>query len=551
MAHDASWESPTSYRVVELNPPVCEPDSLHSSQANESHLFLSAVMRDCNQTQLPLYVCMYRSSQDPSDSSAPQADMLMFQTDIWGVHMYGRQIQVSQCDRGASEAWTPLIRELCEPRTAVVARGNESVFEVINREIPLELMRVPSGSEQNGWVIPNDWEVIQCRISRDGCVVYDGAGDSLAVGYLSKSFQGSLSWDDLKPHLVTNPLLPEATMFHCQWQYRPWDADWMISMPYEVYQQLGPGNYQIDLVTKESPGEMLLGVADHEGESTKTIIFNSNNCHPHMANDGFAGTAVLIRLMQWLRQRDTHYSYRLLIAPEHLGSVFYIDTLLQREKALIVACIFEEMPGTQGPLKATETFLGTSDLDEAFKNVLMHSGFPHEIAPWRQGAGNDETVWEAPGNEIPCVEVTRCEAMFNPYPEYHSSADSWDLMDPARLDEMLEVLKNVIVVIEENVRIFRLFNGLPCLSNPKFNLYFERPDPTVNKQLTDDSEVWGSLLDSLLRYFDGQWSVLDIAQKHSLPFKELRDYIQRFADAGLVRLERVELPLVKPSQVIP
>jgi aminopeptidase-like protein len=72
-----------------------------------------------------------------------------------------------------------------------------------------------------------------------------------------------------------------------------------------------PGRYRVELETEYAPGTMLVAHHHKRGWSAKTIVFNSNNCHPHMANDGFAGTTVLIRLMQWLASRDTFYSYRL------------------------------------------------------------------------------------------------------------------------------------------------------------------------------------------------------------------------------------------------
>jgi aminopeptidase-like protein len=86
---------------------------------------------------------------------------------------------------------------------------------------------------------------------------------------------------------------------------------------------------------------------------------------------------------------------------------------------------------------------------------------------------------------------------------------------------------------------------LPCLSNPRYGLYQERPDPAVVKDLALDSEKWGYLGDCLLRYFDGKTTALDIADKHELPFAAVRSRIQQFADAGLILLApaRVRTPL--------
>ena len=92
-------------------------------------------------------------------------------------------------------------------------------------------------------------------------------------------------------------------------------------------------------------------------------------------------------------------------------------------------------------------------------------------------------------------------------------------------------------------------DGLVCLSNPRYDLYMERPDPTVEKNLEDDAERWGHLLDCLFRYFDGRMTLLDIALAHDLPFNRLRRYLERFEEKGLVKLVRAEVPRVPPLRV--
>ena len=150
----------------------------------------------------------------------------------------------------------------------------------------------------------------------------------------------------------------EAHIYHCRWQYRPWDADWAISMPHELVRALPSGTYQVDLVTHREPGEMLVGVAEHRGRSERTIVLNAHTCHPGMANDDMAGVAVLLRLFQSLTGRDTFYSYRLVLGPEHLGTVFYLRDLAREELERLVGGVFAEMPGTAGPLTVASTFLG-------------------------------------------------------------------------------------------------------------------------------------------------------------------------------------------------
>ncbi|HZS84261.1 MAG TPA: DUF4910 domain-containing protein [Stellaceae bacterium] len=446
-------------------------------------------------------------------------------------------------------AFLPLTRELCAFATGVVADDNERLFARIAEEVPLRLFRYPSGESFNGWVVPQNWRVRRAEIRRDGRLVFDGRRHTLGVARYAKSFRGTLDWEELKPRLVTKSDLPAAYVFHCMWQYRPWAADWALSVPYEIYRSLGPGRYEVALETEYAPGEMLVAQHDKKGRSQKTIVFHSNSCHPHMANDGFAGTALLIRLFQWLRPRDTYYSYRLLIGPEHLGTVFYLRDLPREELDRIVCGVFEEMPGTKGPIKIASTFLGGHKIDAAFRNAVRHFAKSHALVPWRQGAGNDETVWEAPGYEVPFIEATRSEALLEPYPEYHTSLDAPELMDPGQMAEFLLVLQKVIETLESDARVTRKFDGLVCLSNPEYDLYMERKDPSVEKNLPEDAEKWGYLLDCLLRYLDGTMTILDIAEKHDLPFERVHRYLSRFAEKGLVRLDFAPIERVPPRRL--
>lgn len=444
-----------------------------------------------------------------------------------------------------------LTRDLCGYTTGVVAAGNAPLFARLAQELPFELHRWQSGETFNGWVVPDDWTVEHATISRGGEVLFDGTVNPLAVGRYSRSFQGTVDWSELKRHLSTNPDLPEAYVFHCMWQYRPWDADWALSVPYATYRELeaAGGRYEVDVRTAYAPSEMLVATADLPGDGEETIVLQAHSCHPHMANDGFAGVAVLVRVMQWLATRERRrHRYRLVVGPEHLGTVFYLRDLPPAELDRIVCGVFAEMPGTRGPVKVASSFSGGTPIDLALANAARHHARAHELVGWRKGAGNDETVWEAPGYEVPFPEVTRSEDLMAPFREYHTNLDTPDLMDPAQLAEFEGVLRAAIEALEDDAVALRRFDGLVALSSPRYRLYKERADPAVDKELPEDSETWGELLDSLLRYFDGQISILEIAQRHDLPFSAVRDYVHDFAAAGLVDLQPRRLGRASPRR---
>ena len=439
----------------------------------------------------------------------------------------------------------PLMRDLCSFSTNVVADDNECLFARLRQELPFRRLGYPTGQTHNGWIVPSNWRVKKAQILQNGKVLFDGTTHPLGVGTNSVSFVGELTYEELRSHLVTNPDLPDAYMFHSIWQIRSWESDWVLCVPYQIYKTIGPGYYNIELVTEFEPGEMLVMEFEHCGRSDETIVFNTNTCHRTQANDGFAAVALLTRLFQQLSQQDTYYTYRLVLGPEHLGSVFYMRDQSRADIERMVSCVFAEMPGNLADLCATETFLGDQILDRAFSNILRHHSNGYRLVPWRQGAGNDETVWEAPGHEIPTVELTRSQYPNYPYREYHSSCDNPDLMDPKMMNEFYDILFRVVEVLEQDAVAYRHFEGLVCLSNPQYNLYFEREDPTIAKDLSDEDEKWGHLLDSLLRYFDGSMSILDIAEKHELSFDALRRYLLKLQDCGLITLQH--RPIARPA----
>ena len=161
-----------------------------------------------------------------------------------------------------------------------------------------------SGDSHNGWLVPNNWYVEKAEIRKDGRLVFDGLVHPLAVALYAKSFTGRLDLSELKEHIVTDPNRPLAHIFHCQWQVRSWAADWAFSMPYNIYENLEDGEYDVELVTRYEPGEMLVGVCDIAGRSDKTILFNTNTCHPTQADDGFCAVSLLIRIFQWLKTKE-------------------------------------------------------------------------------------------------------------------------------------------------------------------------------------------------------------------------------------------------------
>lgn len=450
-----------------------------------------------------------------------------------------------------TEAILALTGELCAFPTGVAAPANEALFAHLGPAVPqgLRLHRFASGTSYNGWRVPPSWEIAGASLERDGVVVWEWDGNPLAVAALSHALDEEMDLEELRPHLVSDPERSDLTVFHCRWQYRPWDADWALCLPHRLVETLTPGRYRVRIDTRTVPGEMIVGVADHAGEWPQTIVLNAHTCHPGQANDGMVGVATLVRLFQSLAGRRTRYSYRLVLGPEHLGTVFWLSRASAQEIDRMVAGVFVEMTGVPAPLKATATFRGGQPIDRAVARAL--AGTDHVRVGWREGAGNDETVWEGPGVEVPFVELTRCIDQFDPFPQYHSDADRPETLDPGMVEEAHAVLVRLVELLESEPLVRRTFDGLLCLSAPETGLYVERPDPAIVQDLGPDADRWGRMSDSLLRWMDGTMTVADIAGAAGLPEDAIRAHIARFEAAGLVRLEPSPMPRAPVSGSAP
>lgn len=429
-----------------------------------------------------------------------------------------------------------IFQKILELPIGIANKANEEMFALLSEVYPLTLKRYPSDTEHNGWVIPRDWDVTRAEILKDGILLFDGTRHPLAVAGYSTGFSGKVTKNELDKHVFSNRENPDSYPFHCVNNYRPWAKHWGFCIPFAEYNNWTEGEYEVDLEVDFQPGEMIVGEAFLPGESKETIVFNAHTCHPCQANDDMAGVFLILELFKWLSLRKRKYSYLAVLGPEHLGTVFYIAGLTDEFIRRLKGCFFIEMPGTETPLLLQKSFFGDSVVDRVSLYVLKDIEKDLRVASFREDiryyVGNDETVWEAAGIEVPTVSISRW-----PYEQYHTSADNLDIISADKMMETFKALQKMVEVLEIDHSFKRKFKGLIALSNPKFNLYIERWDPTVDKKLKDMDFKLGRMQDHLPRYLNEKYTVFDIAEKFDVPFDFLVRYLSRFKEKGLVEFE--------------
>jgi len=419
---------------------------------------------------------------------------------------------------------------------APVSDGADLQNKILCQELPFKILKYPSGKEHNGWLVPEKWEVVKAQIKKDGKVIYDGKRHPLGVIGYSESFKGKISLEELKKHLYFFKDAPSNIVYHCDFYYKPFRKLWGFSVPYNFFKDLKDGEYEINLETKREKGVMKVLEYEHRGKSKETMILNAHNCHAAQLNDGPAGYVAFIEAMRRLKGRKTRYTYRLVIAPEHLGTVFYLAGLDKKTIKNFKLGIFMEMVGHDNKnFSLQESFTGKSLIDKIAHHILKFKSKGYWSAGYRKFLGNDECVWEAPGYEVPMISLSRCQSEEILYPQYHLDSDNLKIIREEKLEEAVKIILAMIDILEKNCLLKRKFTGLIALSNPKYDLYISPGDPSIrDMDHLADRFKWNELMNHLFRYFDENISILDIAIKHDLPFDQVYDYLVRFKEKGLI-----------------
>jgi aminopeptidase-like protein len=423
-----------------------------------------------------------------------------------------------------------LLKKIYPLRLSVASDETDKANDILCLELPFEVHEFQSGKEYNGWVVPQHWRPLKAQIRKSGTLIYDGMHHPLGVAGHSLPFSGKIHLDELKKHLFYHPELPDALVYHCDYIYKPWNKSWGMSIPFNLWNTLEEGEYEVILETEFSDGTMKVLDYYLPGDTTDTIIFNAHNCHPGQANDDISGVVVGIETIQRLRKKSKRkFSYRLIIGPEHLGTVFFLNQMNEEIVGTFKYAFFLEMLGNDNRLALQESFFGNSLIDSAAHHYLKFHEPDYFSDKFRKIIGNDETVWEAPGYEIPCVSLSRF-----PYKEYHSNLDDEKIIHKDKLENSVTTLLGILDILETNVRTQRNFKGLLALSNPKYDLYCHTYDPSIRRAIDVENIKWNDLMNHIVRYFDGTVSILDIAIKYEIPYEQVLAYLIKFQRKGLI-----------------
>ena len=379
-----------------------------------------------------------------------------------------------------------------------------------------EIHRFKPKTDALTWWIPERYQVNEAWLEIDGKRVADFAENPLhLLSYsLPQKIDGTLG--EIRDHIWSNPDRPDAI----PWEFKYYERSWGFCVRHNDIENLPDDTPVKGVIDVEFTDEdFRLGEIYLPGSSGRDLLFLTNICHPSQVNDSLTGLVVGAELLRQLAQdkEARKYGIRLLVVPETIGTIAWFDRF-KEERERIEFAWFCEMVGNDNSFVLQLSRQETSLVDKAFRAVLRsHRRHGEErTGPFRRVVASDEIVTNGPGFDIPTPSLTRW-----PYPQYHTSDDNPDIVDPGNLEESLFVMRDLLESLEKNYWPVRRFQGPVMLS--RYGLWVDwREDWDLNLKT-----------EAIMLNLEGDKSIIDIADELELPVQTVQKYVDKFVENGL------------------
>jgi aminopeptidase-like protein len=424
-----------------------------------------------------------------------------------------------------------LIDELWYLKRDIVSDDFDRALYRLADEVPMTIHEYPTGEPCWTWHVPEKWTCHEAYLETlQGVRLIDYANHPLHVVSYSLPQIGLVSRDELLRHLYVHPSQPDAIPF----VFKYYDRDWGLCATRRLRDSLQDNAYQVVIRTRFEPGTLKVGEVVVPGETDECFMLAAHLCHPAMVNDDLSGVVVGLEVARaLLAGPPRHYTYRILFLPETIGSVAY----LSHNEALIPKMsggLFLEMLGNDSPHALQSSFQPDSQPDRCLTSALPALD-PHSyLGEYRNIIDNDERQFNAPGVRVPMLSLSRVVAPKSsgrpPYPQYHSSLDTPDIITQERLEVSRDLVLSLIDAWEKNQYAINQFKGEVFCSG--YGIWVDHhTNPDGHRRLFE-----------IMERCDGTRSVADIATELDIPYQSAWEVVNLLADKNLVRLSYVPHP---------
>jgi len=415
-----------------------------------------------------------------------------------------------------------LISRLYPICRSITGNGVRQSLAIMQEYLPLKVHEVPTGTAVFDWTIPNEWNINDAYIKNGrGEKIVDIKNSNLHVLNYSIPVKGNFSLAELKSHLFSLPDRPGLVPYRTSY----YEENWGFCVSHSQFQEMQDAEYEVVIDSTLQPGSLTYAEYYLPGESKDECLITCHICHPSLCNDNLSGISVVLFLAKILTTKKNRLSYRFLFIPGTIGAIAWLslnESNLSNIKAGLVATLL----GDASPLTYKKTRNGNATIDQAVTHYLRHSGEDYRLIDFSP-YGYDERQFNSPGISLPVGSLTRSQ--YGQYPEYHTSADNLELISGEKLEASLKAYLSIIDILDNNViYINQISRCEPQLGTR--GLY-----RIIKGENVEESELRKMAMLWCLNLSDGNYSLLDIADKAAISFEVIKQIAAILEKEGLLK----------------
>ncbi|GAB60771.1 MAG: DUF4910 domain-containing protein [Candidatus Jettenia sp.] len=396
-----------------------------------------------------------------------------------------------------------LISELYPICRSITGNGVRDTLTILQKHIPLITHEVPTGTKVFDWTVPKEWNIQDAYVKNSkGEKIIDFRKNTLHVLNYSVPVRKSVSLDELKAHLFTVPEYPEWIPYRTSY----YQENWGFCISYHQLINLGEDEYEVVIDSSLEDGYLTYGEYYIKGKRAEEILISCHTCHPSLCNDNLSGIVLAVFLAKHLTSMSLDYSYRFLFVPGTIGSITWLclnEPYVSRIKhGLVAACL-----GDSGRFTYKRSRRGNAEIDRVVMNVLKNSGNAYETIDFIP-YGYDERQYCSPEFNLPVGCLMRTP--YGHYPQYHTSADNLEFVQPKSLTDSLSLYLSIFNVLENN----KTYSNRNPKCEPQLGRrgLYQMTGGQKDKKLKELAMLW------VLNLSDGSNTLLDISDRSGLEF---------------------------------
>mgnify|MGYP002879843211 FL=1 len=413
--------------------------------------------------------------------------------------------------------WATDLFPICR---SITGKGVRDTLKYFKKIIPeLNIKSVKTNEKFGDWEVPKEWNVKDAYIlDSNNNKIVDFKINNLHLWGYSEPVNKTLNLEELQRHLYSAEDSPDSIPYVTTY----YNKNWGFSMSHNQRKNLKSGKYKVVINSSFLDGELNYGEILLNGASKKEILISSYICHPSMANNELSGPCVLVSLVKnYLKKIDRNFTYRLILIPETIGSIIYINKHLDHLKknvfcGLNLSCVGDNISYSYLMSRKGNTF------SDKVANYLINQYYPSTNKFSYLSRGSDERNYCWPGVDLPIISLMRTR--YGDYKEYHTSDDNLEFISPEGLQGGYEINLNFLKLVEINKTYLSTTIGEPFLTKHKLRT------KRMGNECLDLSSI---NVINFLAYSDGS-DLIDICEKTGIDLLSFQKTIKILVEKKLV-----------------